>query len=55
MGFENGMLNDQQIEVSSVLDGNLIKNGPKNIRLNGGSAWRPNENGVHEWVMVCIL
>lgn len=54
MGLENGLLNDQQIQVSSILDDNDLMYGPRNIRVNGPFAWRPSNNEINEWVMVSV-
>ncbi|KAG8238941.1 hypothetical protein J437_LFUL000780, partial [Ladona fulva] len=60
MGLENGLMKDEQIEVSSVFNENGRFNVP-NIRINKlqtetqGGAWIPATNSINEWVKFDFL
>ncbi|XP_071447163.1 hemocytin-like [Hetaerina americana] len=60
MGLQNGMMSDEQVDVSSVHGGDE-RFTAKNIRLNTpkdldhGGAWMPSTNSLHEWVKFDFL
>nr|CAD7397465.1 unnamed protein product [Timema cristinae] len=61
MGLEDGMLRDEQISVSSVLNDDRIKYGPSRARLNSeeeeglGKGWIPSSNSYDEWIQFDFL
>nr|CAD7570854.1 unnamed protein product [Timema californicum] len=61
MGLEGGMLSDEQISVSSVLNDDVIKYGPSRARLNSeeeeglGKGWVPSSNSHDEWIQFDFL
>jgi hypothetical protein len=51
MGFENGLMADQQFTASSVHDDDDKKFGPAQARLNGERSWVPTTHH-NQWIQV---
>ncbi|XP_049862899.1 hemocytin [Schistocerca gregaria] len=52
MGLENGMMYDEQLTASSVLNGDLHTFGPSQARLNKNGAWVPGISDTSQWLQI---
>ncbi|KAJ9590323.1 hypothetical protein L9F63_027838, partial [Diploptera punctata] len=57
MGLQTGILSDQQISASSVLNNDIHKFGPSQARLNNAGSWvpKPTTFGTTEWIQFDFL